>query len=286
MREEWLDCNGMELCICSWGDPGGKPVVILHGLKDQGAAWGPVARILAREGYHVIAPDQRGHGRSAHVPALTHYHFPDYVADLACLLERKCVEPALLVGHSMGGTVASIHAALSRPVGPLVLVEGLGPIHEDPKAQVQRYRTHLVQRTERRQHKPVPTKADAAKRIAQSCPAIQEGLAEVLAERGTRREGDGWIWSWDPRHRDRSAVGFHLGRHLEILSRIETPTSLVFGERSPYRNLPDLGKRIGSIGSLKSTHLLPSGHSPHYECPDLLADLLLQALGQGVHTVL
>ena len=62
--------------------------------------------------WHVYAPDLRGHGASSWTPG--RYRLWDYAADMVSLLERVIGEPAVIVGHSLGGEVAIIVAS-ERP---------------------------------------------------------------------------------------------------------------------------------------------------------------------------
>ena len=138
--------RAIQLRIRDWAGP--EPtVVLLHGFLEQSAAWDPVARSLGRR---VVAPNQRGHGRSGHVGDGGWYHFWDYVGDLDQLVEH-IGGPIDLVGHSMGGTVAALYAG-TRPdmVRRLVLVEGLGrnPLQERDRVVIDLGPERRVQITE------------------------------------------------------------------------------------------------------------------------------------------
>ncbi len=89
----------------------GKPLVILHGLLGAGRNWGGLAKRFAQEGFRVIAPDLRNHGRSPHHPIIS---YPTMAQDVAALLDAKGIDQAALLGHSMGGKVA-MTLALSQP---------------------------------------------------------------------------------------------------------------------------------------------------------------------------
>ena len=80
----------------------GPPVVLVHGWSSSSGVFEEVAGALAGE-RRVIAPDLRGHGRSA---AGGPFGIPDLAADLALLLDRLDLRGALLVGWSMGAQVA------------------------------------------------------------------------------------------------------------------------------------------------------------------------------------
>ena len=112
MKERLIQLYDLQFCLCEWGNPSHTPILILHGWLDQAAGWQPIAEQLSKNNYYVLALDQRGHGKSQHIPSSTYYHFPDYIADVACLQQTLQLPPMILIGHSMGGTIASQYAAL------------------------------------------------------------------------------------------------------------------------------------------------------------------------------
>ncbi|MFL5542204.1 MAG: alpha/beta fold hydrolase, partial [Longimicrobiaceae bacterium] len=104
----------------------GPDLVMVHGLGANLAFWGlRIAPLLARE-FRVTSYDLRGHGRSAAPPA--GYTCADMAGDLLGLMEHLELAPAHLVGHSFGGGVALLAAAL-RPerVRTLVLADAIVP---------------------------------------------------------------------------------------------------------------------------------------------------------------
>ena len=121
--------DGLTLHFRTWGDPGGRPAVVLHhGFTADGStdweATGVVAALRA-DGRHVIAPDARGHGASEkpHDPA--RYGEPRMAADVRALADHLGLAVFDLVGYSMGGIVALLVAVADRRVRRLV-VGGIG----------------------------------------------------------------------------------------------------------------------------------------------------------------
>jgi pimeloyl-ACP methyl ester carboxylesterase len=86
--------------------PNGKTVVLLHGKNFTGAYWEDVAKALNKAGYRVIMPDQIGFGKSSK-PEFYEYSFGQLAHNTKTLLDRLGVSEAYLVGHSMGGMLAS-----------------------------------------------------------------------------------------------------------------------------------------------------------------------------------
>ena len=106
----FISANGIQQHYYRATPVGGKlPVVLLHGLTDNGICWFRVADVL-RERYDVIMPDTRGHGRSDKPD--DGYHLEERAADIAALIEGLGLDRPVLMGHSLGGQAAAAVAAL------------------------------------------------------------------------------------------------------------------------------------------------------------------------------
>ena len=266
--ETTVSVRGLDLQICEWG--AGPTILLLHGFLDQGAAWQPVAQLLSEAGYRVVAPDARGHGRSGHVSHGGNYHFPDYLSDLDEINRSLGLGAVHLVGHSMGGTVACMYAA-TRPelVRSLVLVEGLGPQFETPPQLTKKLTTHLEQLRNPRPHRVMESVELAAKRMSRLNRGLSDSLALLLAKRATVPVEGGFIWSWDPMHRNRLPSVFLKEPWLELLGNITAPTSLLYGGQSPYIKL-ELAPRGDAISPTRVS-TIDGGHCLHTEAPTPVA---------------
>ncbi|CAN5661006.1 alpha/beta hydrolase [soil metagenome] len=93
-------------------------VVLVHGLKDHGGRYAHVGEWLARRGYLVYALDLRGHGKSEGERFYVD-SFEEYLDDLEMFIGRvrdfEPEKPLFLMGHSMGGAVASLFVLDRRP---------------------------------------------------------------------------------------------------------------------------------------------------------------------------
>jgi pimeloyl-ACP methyl ester carboxylesterase len=97
----------VELSYLEW--PGeSPPVVAMHGISATKAIY----LAEAKAGRHAYAYDHRGHGDSGRTPGA--YNFVDYGRDAVAFLQAVVREPAILVGHSLGGMTA-IYAAAHAP---------------------------------------------------------------------------------------------------------------------------------------------------------------------------
>jgi len=103
----------------------GQTVVLLHGFNFFGEAWRGTIDVLAREGFRVIVPDQIGFGRSS--KPFIPYTFNDMAINTRRLLEHLGIDRAAIVGHSMGGMLASRFAmAYPAVTTHVVMVNQIG----------------------------------------------------------------------------------------------------------------------------------------------------------------
>ena len=116
--------HGLQLQWLEWSRQG-IPLVMLHGFGNEAHIWDAFAPHVAPH-YQTLALDQRGHGRSDWDPQ-GRYETDDMREDLEEVSKALGLERLVLVGHSMGGRVATLFAGRhpERMAG-LVLVD-IGP---------------------------------------------------------------------------------------------------------------------------------------------------------------
>lgn len=112
--------NGLRMHVLEAGDPAAPCIVLLHGFPELAFSWREVMPTLAGAGFYVVAPDQRGFGRTTGADTrydadLTAFRQINLVTDVLALVSAMGVRRvAALVGHDFGSVVAA-WAALIRP---------------------------------------------------------------------------------------------------------------------------------------------------------------------------
>ncbi len=293
MEESYLESvRGLRLCLCAWGPKEGPPIVLLHGILEQGAAWVEVAQHLAEKGFRVLAPDLRGHGRSDHVGQGGSYYLLDFVADVDALSARLSDQQFTLVGHSMGSVIAALFA-VARPdaVGSLVLVEPLlpGDRQADEETDREQLTTQLDYLAARARHHPLPDLEMAASRMRRALPGLSQELALKLAERNTRPGDGGFEWLWDPLLRTRAGISlgqahFSRTRYLKLLQQLRAPLSIVLGNESEMRRNDGLLLEPSTLPGSELV-VLPGGHNLHLEKPAALAEIIAKSASSATTTV-
>ena len=107
-----ISANGIELFLREQGQ--GPLVVLCHGWPELSYSWRHQITAIADAGFHVVAPDMRGYGRTSAPADVNAYSIFDMVGDMVGLVTALGEKQAVIVGHDWGAPVAW-HAAMFRP---------------------------------------------------------------------------------------------------------------------------------------------------------------------------
>ena len=88
------------------GPADGRMIVLLHGFPEFFYGWKHQIGPLARSGFFVAAPDQRGYNLSAKPASVASYEVDVLAQDVIAILDQYRREKAVIVGHDWGGVVA------------------------------------------------------------------------------------------------------------------------------------------------------------------------------------
>jgi pimeloyl-ACP methyl ester carboxylesterase len=297
-KTDYYSVRGLRLAYHTWGDPAATPIVLIHGFQDHGKSFARAVASLS-DRYYAIAPDMRGHGESGWVGSGGDYHFYDYFNDMMTLVDHLGLSRFGLVGHSMGGNVATGFASLmpGRVVG-LVLLEGMGFVTHDLKdtvGRLVRWSTALRRggvdldvEGRRRSRQKMASVEEAANRLRQYNDRLPIDQARELAASFTEDADDGAgavVWRFDPLHKTPSAKPFLLEETSRMWRALDMPVLSLYGTESPWI-APDLATRHGFIRDVRIALVEGSGHNLHHDRPEVVAraiDFWMQAdLRQGL----
>lgn len=242
----------------------GAPVVLVHGWSLSSAVFEAEAAVLAPR-RRVIAPDLRGHGRSAPGP----FSLADLAGDLAALLERLDVERAVLAGWSLGAQVAlAALPRVRRRLAGLVLVAGTprftageGWPHGLPEQSVE-VLAHRVRR-------------DPARAVAR----FFEGMfvdGELDAE--GRRRADALRAAIPVPDPAAARAGLDVLAREDLrasLAQVDLPVLLLHGERDPVCPAGASRAMAEAIPGARLALLPGAGHAPFLSRPGTLAEAVL-----------
>lgn len=107
-----ISANGIEIFVTEQGS--GPLVLLCHGWPELSHSWRHQLPAIAAAGFHVVAPDMRGFGRTSAPESIDAYSIFDMVGDMVALVAALGETKAIIIGHDWGAPVAW-HAALFRP---------------------------------------------------------------------------------------------------------------------------------------------------------------------------
>jgi 3-oxoadipate enol-lactonase len=206
-----LSADTIDIYYEDHGNSESYPLVLIHPIGGNILIWHQEIPRLVKEGFRVVAYEIRGHYRTAMGPAKA-YAMRELVNDLILLLEHCNITKCTIVGHSIGGIIASMYAAQSpNSVDSIVL------INSSPKPFQE---------------------ADLEKHFATRRIAIKEGMVE-LAEHGLKRF-------------DESRALFKNKKHSDYFREMFTKTSVegfVAATLALYTIPTDVVQKLRSSGT-------------------------------------
>jgi pimeloyl-ACP methyl ester carboxylesterase len=284
-----VSANGLVHHVLEWkseAEAAAPVAMLLHGFMDAASTWDFVAPHLVAAGFRVIAPDLRGFGDAPRAPAGSYYHFPEYIADVADIAEELAPHvPMFVIGHSMGGTVASLYAGtFPERVSKLALLEGMGPPDNPPEVAPDRMRRWIEdQRKFRNEPSRSMSLEEAERRLTERHGNVaREIVASRVPHLATPVTGsfDSLVaadarvkWKFDPMHRCMSPFPFFVAMYKAFAARIACPVLIVGGGTEGFHT-PDEDDRTSAFTNAKSAEILGAGHMMHWTKPTELSTML------------
>ena len=279
MQEISLDTARGTITALQSGNLDGEKILCLHGWLDNAASFIPLMPSL--ENYHVVALDMPGHGGSQHRLPGYDYVFVDWIHDVLDAMDSLGWQKAHLLGHSMGGAIATIVAA-SAPerIDKLLLIEALGPISGIADEAGIRLRQAVTARRKLDKDKSfriIPDLETAVNaRLAAS--KMTREAATLIVQRNLKEVEGGFAWRSDPRMMLPTHVRTDESFVRSWIRAIEAETLVIAADPAPIYFSPQ--QRDGRLAELKHGRaaVVPGGHHLHMEQPDIVGKVILDFL--------
>lgn len=279
----FLDVRGLRYHVRRWPCAGAPKVFLLHGWMDVSASFQFLADALRGE-WDLYAPDWRGYGLTQWGQADC-YWFPDYIADLDKLVDEIDSSPVNLVGHSLGGNVASMYAGI-RPqrVAKLVNLEGFGLPATRPEEAPKRYARWLDELHDPPRLRPYKDFAELAQRLRKNNPRLSVERAGFLARHWGREAGkEGVVLRGDPAHKIVNPVLYRYEEVRACWQQVAAPVLWVDAAESDTLKRLRLdaaqhAERRGAFSNLRYVTVQDAGHMLHHDQPEAAAHLIEEFL--------
>jgi pimeloyl-ACP methyl ester carboxylesterase len=262
-----VEVGEVQLAVTEAGQ-GGRPMLLVHGYTGSRTDFEDFFEPLAETGWHVVAPDLRGHGDSSKPTEESAYDYDLFAGDLLGLADALGWDRFVLLGHSMGGMIAQVLTLAAPPrVGALVLMDtGHGSLAVDPQM------IELALTSVREQG--IDFVADYMAE-ADDGPLTSDAYLRKVAEDPSYKErGDRNLRRASPAMFAAMLVRISTSAdRLAELSSITVPTLVIVGEE----DAPFLGpsRRMADAIPAGRLAVIPGGgHSPQFEAPAAWWDAL------------
>jgi len=250
----------------------GTPVILIHGIAASHHDWDELVPVLAGQGYACYALDLLGHGDSPKLPSRAYQmdwlfeHFSHWMKSL------RLTEPAILIGHSLGGYLALEYARrVSAWTRGLLLVNPLYSISQLPS---------LLRRTYRRPH--------LSSFIVERTPGWMFRLIVDMTSL-VMGHSSGALHSLPERVRAQTALDYTrtapgvynvINTNVDLngnLSSISHPTLVVWGEKDQTLAPASFSKLVQKMPRARGQSLR-AGHVPHQSNPDEFNPIVVEFL--------
>lgn len=277
-RSEYLQAD-VRLHLRRWGDPDAPVLVLLHGWLDVSASFQFLVDAF-RHDWNVVAPDWRGFGLSEWLGVP--YWYADYLPDLEAVLDHVSPDgPVRIVGHSMGGNVATLYAG-ARPerVARLVNLEGLSPLPSYMRPTPERIRGWLAQKKTGLRKSAYGSREELAARLMRANPRLTAEKAVFLSLHLGIEAPDGAILTAaDAWHRGVTPLPVHREQIKECWQSITAPVLFVGGGESDILaefadRQDEYRERLSWLRDCREVIVAGAGHNLHHDQPEVLAELI------------
>jgi pimeloyl-ACP methyl ester carboxylesterase len=260
--------TGVRLAYVEQGDPHGLPVVFLHGLSDSWRSFEPVLPRLPAT-IRALVPSQRGHGNSGHPDRGYGPH--DFSEDVAAFLDALGIDSAVIVGHSMGTTIAQ-RVALDHP-GRVIALALIGGIFRwRGNAALEELHADTVALTD-------PVDPDFAREFQLSTVVqpVPMTFIDMAVEESLKLPARVWKAMLNE---------FMDDDFSDRLGDILVPTALIWGDRDPLFSRADEEAIIAAVPGSRLIEHTGTGHAVHWEQPARAASDVVAFVGSLVSSLL
>jgi pimeloyl-ACP methyl ester carboxylesterase len=254
-NEQNLALNALRVRYLEWGDKHAPPILLLHGFSSTALAWRGVGDALADQ-YHVVALDQRGHGASDWDPE-GRYTIDDFVADAHTLSQELHLAPFVLVGHSMGGSIAYTYASMyPEDVTRLVIEDAAPRPADDPRPPLQPMKAPVF-----------ATRAEVAASVREALPLMHEDSVQERVDVYYVERADGtWGFRADVEG-VRNALSARRGYEMlwGHVKNIQCPTLIIRAGQEPPGISAETVPLLEAANPRIAVETVPvAGHNVHF----------------------
>jgi pimeloyl-ACP methyl ester carboxylesterase len=251
MQELSFELSHLTLRGLGLGDPSKPMILALHGWLDNAASFIPLANYLPD--YYIVALDITGHGLSDHRPQGCHYHQLDFVHDIHELVESQQWQSFILLGHSMGGIIASLYAScFSERVSKLISIESFGPMSKEADSSPVQLRESIENRLKANSSAAKhPSSIESTIEARAKAGDISVASASLLIHRNIEQRDEQYFFKTDRRLRTFSSLRITDSQAEAFMRGIVCPMLVIMGDQGFESMKKALSHRLKWLANLQ-----------------------------------
>ena len=259
-KDRYLKINGLTIHCLDWGNTGAPIMLILHGVTRFAHAMDGIARFFA-DRFQVLAYDLRGHGTSDWDPK-GHYGLDTHRSDLQSVVDLLNLENIVLLGHSLGGSIAMSYLYYNpRNVAKAAVIEDVGPHIEKTIRS-----SSSIQAELERTPKMFPSWEHAAAYWKKIRPELSKPALERRLKSSMQASENGVItWVWDIsgllNHMKNGPKG--TDDRWDYVKAITCPTLVVRGSESEILSQEVAARMSNENPHISWVEIPKAGHAVH-----------------------
>ncbi len=261
-RELKVNAADINLAVKTWGNDNDPPILALHGWQDNAATFDRL--IPEVPGFFWIVPDLPGHGMSEHRGKGAEYTIWSYCSEIIALADQLALKKFTLLGHSMGGGIANLLAAVfPERIEKLILLDVIGTITTPATSSLEQLSMGLKHRTKQVLRKPgLYTSLDEAIN-ARARKGVTIEAAALLGARGIAQSAAGYYWQHDQRLTQKNLLSMCDEQLVPFLRAVRCPVLLITSTEAVQRE-DAIKMRVAEIGNIR-VERLSGGHHQHLD---------------------
>jgi len=264
MQPSELKVNAADitLAVKTWGDVKDPAILALHGWQDNAATFDCLIPHIP--GFYWIVPDLPGHGLSEHRGKGAEYTIWSYCSEIIALAEQMGLDKFTLLGHSMGGGIANLLAAVfPERIDKLILLDVIGTITTPATNSLEQLSMGLKHRNRQALRKPGLYASRDEAIDARARKGVTMEAAALLGARGIAKSVAGYYWQHDQRLTQKNLLSMCDEQLAPFLRAIRCPVLLVTSSQAVQRE-DAIKMRVAQISNIR-VESLSGGHHQHLD---------------------
>ncbi|CAH0730391.1 unnamed protein product, partial [Brenthis ino] len=289
LKEWFVQAPWGKIALISWGNPEGKPILLVHGRRDSAATFIPLLELLPKHFYYV-GIDLPGHGKSDPLPigiAITRFIL---IIAIDMVVKDLGWNKFYYIGHSMGSELGLFYNAIHpKQITKHVLLDPTPALRRIVMLNFEQFYWYYDNYYSNYNKLNIDDRVYSKNRAIQAvmrARGMTEKHAEVILSRNLKKIGeDSYKLSWDKRTKNLVPTNLPPEYYFELFSTNSPPTLYIHANQSPNTKTKDIIDKMiekfeNEVPNFKVLKV-DGTHDVHFINPKAFSDVLCAFLNNS-----